>query len=244
MQRLYIVGAFVIGLGAALVIGLVVLDDDDPHVLRRRSLDELAFPALDHDPEAAAELLVAWERWRNATFVTSGTWTRELDDGSEPLVGPSYRVQDPPRRLVVRLGATVERIDDAVAACDADEEGFDAPGCVVGVGAASYAERVANEMAVVETYVQGEDRRYDVAFGEDPGCLRAEAEVVTLASPWGRWAEFCFEPRTGALVSSRVRRPSAVDTESLRLVSDVVTDADFPEPGAPAAEPANSGEPG
>ena len=226
MPRLYVAGAFALGLVVTFVIGWWILDDD-PDPLDRRSLDELAFPALDHDPAAADDLLVAWERWRNATFVTSGTWTRELDDRSEPLVGPSYRVQEPPRRLVVRLGSTVERIDGAVAACDADAEGLDAPGCLVGQGAASYDERVANEMAVVVTYVQGDDRLYDVAYGPERGCLRAEVKVVTLASPWGRWAEFCFDEGTGALLSSRVRRPSAVDTESLRLVSDVVTDADF-----------------
>jgi hypothetical protein len=243
MQRLYVLGAFAIGLIAAVVIGVVALDADDPDPLRRRSLDELAFPALDHDPDAATELLGAWERWRTATFITSGTWTRELDDGSEPLVGPSYRVQDPPRRLVVRLGATVERIDGAVAACDADEEGFDAPGCIASEGGASYDERVAKELAVVATYVQGDDRLYDVAFGEEPGCLRAEVEIVTLVSPWGRWAEFCFDEGTGALLSSRVRRPSAVDTESLRLVSDVVTDADFPT-SSPDGDPVEAGGPG
>lgn len=240
MHRLYVIGAFVVGLVAALVIGVVVLEADDPDADRRRSLDELTFPALDHDPDAAAELLVAWERWRTATFITSGTWTRELDDRSEPLVGPSYRVQDPPRRLVVRLGATVERIDDLVAACDADADGFDAPGCVAAEGALTYDERVAREMAVVATYVEGDDRRYDVAFGPEPGCLRAEVEVVTLAAPWGRWAEFCFDEGSGALLSSRVRRPSAVDTESLRLVSDIVTDADF----APAVDTEATGSDG
>ena len=119
-------------------------------------------------------------------------------------------------------------LEAAVRLLDGDEEGFDAPACLVGSGELDYEERVAREMAVVESYVQGDDRLYDVPFGDEPGCMRAEVLVVTLAAPWGRWAEFCFDDATGALVSSRVRRPSAVDTESLRVVSDVVTDADFP----------------
>lgn len=228
MERAALVVA---GLAVGVLIAaaaVTVLDDGDgAPPLERRPVGELAFPALEHDPAAAADLLAAWQRWRHATFITSGTWSRQLDAGGDPLIGPSYRVQDPPRRLVIRLGSTVERIDESISVCDAADEGFDAPECVGGAASLSYEERVASEMLLVGAYIEGAGRLYDVAAGEIDGCFQAEIEVAALTSPWGRWAEFCFDHATGALVSSRVRRPSAVDVEDLRVVSDSVTEADF-----------------
>lgn len=226
MERLgVVVGGLVIGFLVAL--GLYLAFDDDTGRIDRRPIDELSFPALDHDPVAAADLVAAWSRWREATFVTSGTFTRTLDSGGDPLTGPSYRVQAPPRRLVVRLGSTIERVDDTVASCDADEESLAAPDCIAGDTSLTYDERVAAELLIVQAYVEGEARLYDVAHGNEEGCFQAELEVAQLAAPWGRWAEFCFDELTGALVGSRVRRASAVDVEDLRVVRSTVTDADF-----------------
>lgn len=226
MERLgVVVGGLVIGLLVA--FGLFLAFDDDPGSDDRRPIDELSFPALDHDPVAADGLVDAWSRWRRATFVTGGTWTRTLDAGGDPLTGPSYRVQAPPRRLVVRLGSTIERVDDTVASCAAADESIAAPDCIAGETGQSYDERVATELAIVRAYVAGEGRLYDVAHGDEEGCFRAELVVAALAAPWGRWAEFCFDDLTGALVSSRVRRASAVDVEDLRVVRTTVTDTDF-----------------
>lgn len=187
-----------------------------------------SFPAIDHDVEAAEELIEAWDRWRRATFVTTGTWQRELDSGGDPLSGPTLRVQEPPRRLVVRLGSTVERVDDVVAICDTDQAvEIDPPDCVEGRGGLGYDERVDREVATVSGYVVGDARAYDVDRGEITGCFRAEARRPTITSPWGRWAEFCFDAGSGALESSRIRKPSAVDTEITSSIRTEVTAADF-----------------
>ena len=226
-----VLGGLAAGVLLAIGLSLVFADDAgdaDGASFERRPLDELRFPPVDHDPAAATELVEAWARWRGATFVARGTWTRELDDPTQDvLAGGSYRVQDPPRRLVVRLGSTVERIDGDVSVCDSGDDSLVAPACTDGAGVLTYDERVAREMAVVAAYVEGPDRAYDAAAGPDDGCHRVELVAPALASPWGRWAEFCFDEATGALVSSVVRRASAVDTEQLRVVSDTVTDADF-----------------
>ena len=69
---------------------------------------EVNFPPVDHDPDAARELIASWTRWRTATFVAAGTWTRTLDDDPSPLVGEVYVAQRPPRRYTVRLGNVVD----------------------------------------------------------------------------------------------------------------------------------------
>ena len=220
------VGAAVVVLGAA-AVWLTVTDDDDPPVADLDDepdvIEGVSFPPIDHDDDAAAGLLEAWERWRTATFVSIGTWTRTVDGVAEPLTGDVYTAQAPPRRLVVRLGAVVERFDGMTAACSPVEEDVIAPPCLAGPGL-GYDELVERELALVAEYVGGSNRLYDVA--SDGACFQAELIGAALASPWGRWAEFCFE-ESGALQSARIRRPSAIDIESIHTIRTDVTDADF-----------------
>ncbi len=224
MQRVLLAAAG-IGIGVLLVLGVDALrgGSADP---RPREPATTSFPAIDHDPAAADELVVAWERWRTATFVSSGTWSRVLDSGGAPLEGPVYTAQDPPRRLSLRLGAVVDEIDGAVARCDLPTEDLIVPDCVSGDTGQGYDERVEREMDLVVQYVSGSTRIYDVGFGA-AGCFRVELEVAALASPWGRWSEFCFDAESGALWSSRTRRQSAVDVEQVIAIRIDVTDDDF-----------------
>ncbi len=233
-----LIAASLVGFVAAVAIGWLVWSDDGS-----QSTDGVpavtSFPAIYHDPAAASDLEVAWRAWRSGTFVVQGTWTRTLDSGGSPLTGPTLVVQDPPRRVVQRLGAIVELFDDRVAACEpvtggdpSATDATDAVGaapCVSGQAGLSYDERVTIELATVADYVTGVNRIYDVDRGPIEGCFRAELSVSALASPWGRWAQFCFDSDTGAMISSRVRRQSAVDVEAGSVVSVAVSDADYPE---------------
>ena len=158
--------------------------------------------------------MVAWNRWRTASFVSSGTWTRTLDGSDEPLTGDAYTAQDPPRRLVLRLGAVIESIDGTLLTCDNPAEPVIVPGCSEVAGLRSYDERLRSEMSLVLNYVRGDQRIYDVA--EVDGCFHVELIPAALRSPWGRAAQFCFDDESGALRSSRVRRQSAVDEEITR----------------------------
>ncbi len=221
----------VLGFIAALLIGLLFFSGDSskaPTVSEGRPV-ETTFPAVDHDPTAAADLVVTWQAWRMGTFVVDGTWTRTLDSGGPPLSGAVHIVQSPPRRVVERLGSTVELFDGSVAACDASSaDEATAPPCVAGESGLTYQQRIDAELALVRGYVQGDERIYDVGRGLISGCFRAELVVTTLGSPWGRWAEFCFDSGSGALLSSRIRRQSAVDVEVDAVTNSVVTEADFP----------------
>ncbi len=230
-----LIAASLVGFLAVVAIGWLVWSDGESHSPAGIPA-ATSFPAIDHDPAAAGDLEVAWRAWRNGTFVVQGTWTRTLDSGGSPLTGPTLVVQDPPRRVVQRLGATAELFDDRVAACEPvtgnGPDEVDAVGvapCVSGQAGLSYDDRVTIELATVADYVTGVNRIYDIDRGPIEGCFRAELSVSALASPWGRWAQFCFDSDTGAMISSRIRRQSAVDVEAASVVSTDVSDSDFPE---------------
>ncbi len=209
--------------GVLLVGSVVVVADwvNDPD----QEAPESSFPGIEHDPLAAEGLVAAWERWRNATFVSEGTWTRTLDGVEEPLTGPVYIAQDPPRRLVVRLGSTVEEIDGTVASCDISDDDMIISPCLAGDSGQTFAERVEDELGAVKGYFDA-PRLYSAARGE-PGCYQVELVSAMLAAPWGRWAEFCFDPASGVLSSARVRRPTAIDVESVTFIRTEVSDSDF-----------------
>ncbi|MEZ5246840.1 MAG: hypothetical protein R2707_17230 [Acidimicrobiales bacterium] len=218
-----VVVGLVMGVLAVLGVAAVLLSDDANDA--QPAPVELSFPAVEHDPEAAEDLVVAWNRWRTATFVSSGTWTRTLDGAGDPLTGDTYIAQEPPRRVVVRLGAVIESIDGSLVTCDNPSEPVIVPGCSEVNGGLTYDERLQAEMSLVLNYVIGDQRIYDVAVVDD--CFRVELIPAALRSPWGRAAEFCFDEVSGALASSRVRRQSAVDEEITFSIRTDVDDDDF-----------------
>lgn len=226
-----VVAGVVVVLGVAALLGVVGGDDEERAADGEPAAIELTFPAVDHDEQAAQDLVLAWERWRTATFAATGVWSRTLDGSDEPLQGDVTTVQDPPRRRVVRLGAVIEEIDDTLAQCDAPADELIVPDCTEVAVGRTYDERVAQEMTLVLAYVYGPERVYDVAGDPDAPagqeCYRVELVPAALRSPWGRAARFCFDEASGALASSVVRRQSAIDREVTSTITTEVTDADF-----------------
>ncbi|MFT5202387.1 MAG: hypothetical protein ACI9C1_001775 [Candidatus Aldehydirespiratoraceae bacterium] len=212
--------------GILVVLGLAALVADDETPAEPSSdVLEVVFPAVAHDDDDAIALTVAWNRWRTASFVSSGTWTRTLDGVDAPLTGDTYTAQDPPRRLVIRLGGVLEQIDGDLRTCDGSAEGVIVPACTDASGQRGYDDRVLAEMLLVVGYVIGESRIYDVAAID--GCFQVELRPAALRSPWGRAAEFCFDESSGALWSSRVRRQTATDFEQTTAIREEVADTDF-----------------
>ena len=195
--------------GVALLLGVALVltirsSGEEPFDVSFTPLRPTISP-IEHDPAAATALIEAWAEWRTGTFVTAGTWTRTVDARpDDPLIGDVLLVQDPPRRQVVRLGSMTTDIDDPQR----------------------FERLVVSELGLVGGYVVGNGRLYDVARVSD-GCFQAELVVPSLASPWGRWAQYCFDDESGALVSARVRRQSAFDVEQSVVITTTVTDADF-----------------
>lgn len=221
---LMVVAGVVAGVVAVLGIAALTGGDDEPAPSTLTEI-ELSFPAVTHDETAAEDLVVAWNRWRTATFVSSGTWTRTLDGSDSPLTGDTYTAQDPPRRLALRLGAVIELIDGTLVTCDNPAEPVIVPACSEVDGLRDYDERLQAEMSLVLNYVIGDTRIYDVA--DVDGCFEVALTAAAIRSPWGKAAEFCFDEDSGALRSSRVRRESAVDEDIAVFIRTEVTDADF-----------------
>lgn len=224
---LLVLAGVVAGVVAVLAVAAAVGDDGSPDPSPvREAAEDTSFPAVEHDEQAAEDLVVAWNRWRTATFVSAGRWTRTLDGVDEPLTGDTYTAQAPPRRVVMRLGAVIESIDGTLVTCDDPTEPVIVPDCSEVSGLRGYDDRLKSEMSLVLAYVIGEDRIYDVAVVDD--CFQLELLSAALRSPWGRAARFCFDDETGALASSRVRRASAIDVEIATMIRAEVTEADFP----------------
>ncbi|MFQ5556979.1 MAG: hypothetical protein ACE5GB_05665, partial [Acidimicrobiales bacterium] len=80
------IAAVLIGLSIGVLAGIgafALLDDESgPASLPTGEPVTSSFPSVDHDEQAAAGLIEAWERWLTGTFYARGTWTRRLDDGS------------------------------------------------------------------------------------------------------------------------------------------------------------------
>lgn len=221
---LVVVGGLLAGVLAVLGIAALLLADGDNGTEVQRAV-ELSFQSVDHDDGSAEDLVVAWNRWRTSTFVSVGTWTRTLDSSDSPFTGDTYTAQEPPRRVVLRLGALIERVDGSVVTCDNPEEPVIVPECSQFSGGASFDERLDREMSLVLAYVIGDDRIYDVE--EIDECFHVELVANAIRSPWGRAAQFCFDEESGALESSRVRRESAVDEEITHSIRVEVIDTDF-----------------
>ena len=68
----------VVVVGVAAVVLTLGADDDGGGVVFEE-LEPSTFPPVEHDLDAAVALREAWTRWRTATFVSSGVWTR-IDD--------------------------------------------------------------------------------------------------------------------------------------------------------------------
>ncbi|MEZ5166134.1 MAG: hypothetical protein R2695_06465 [Acidimicrobiales bacterium] len=185
----------------------------------------LSFPAVTHDAAAATELVKDWYRWRTATFVTVGTWTRTLDGTDEPLTGEVRMAQDPPRRLSERLGAVSDRIDGTVVSCDRSTGELLAPDCAQAAGRRTYEEYVDDEMHLVVAYVIGDQRIYDVERDDD-GCYHVELGADAVESR-GAGPGVLLRRSLGALRSSRIRRQNATDEETTTSIRVEVTDADF-----------------
>jgi hypothetical protein len=208
---------------AALLGGVAVVaigDDPDRSGLSR--------PVVDDD--VAERFVAAWERSRQATFVTSGTYERRSAVSGASIASEDVVAQRPPRRLHRQLGGVDGRDDDRLVVCPAPPAGEeDEPEpCRLGEpGGPTYAESVANEVAGLRSLTTGPDPLYIVTAGR-PGCFELELVRIDPRAPFGVEASFCFDEATGAPAGSRVRHAGGV--EEVVVVTDIrtaVTDADL-----------------
>lgn len=187
--------------------------------VRRDAGDARARPATGE--EAAEQLIAAWERARNGTYVAVGTVER-----SSAVTGARWRssevlAQRPPRRLHRAHGGIEGRDDDRVLLCPATPGGGTGP-CRLGPpGGPTYAESVAGELDALGDLLIGPARLYDTV-AEGDGCFRLRQRRVEPRAPFGVGARFCFDGATGAVVQREVRHEGGI-TETL-VVTEVRTE--------------------
>jgi len=182
-----------------------------------------------HDPAAPAEALIdAWARSRQATFVTTGTYERRSDVTGAAITSEDVVAQRPPRRLHRQLGGVDGRDDDRLLVCPAPPPDEDPAPCQLGPpGGATYDESTAREVDGLRSMLLGPDPLYAVRADGD-GCYRLDLRRPDPRAPFGIEASFCFDPASGAPLSSRVRYEGGV--EERVVVTDVrteVTDDDL-----------------
>lgn len=172
--------------------------------------------------DPAGELVAAWERSREATFVTEGTYERHSEVTGATIASEDYVAQRPPRRVHRQLGGVDGRDDDRLLVCPAAPEGEDEAPCRLGApGGRTYAQSVEREVAGLRSLVSGASRLYSVTAG-GPGCFDLELLRVDPRAPFGIEASFCFDAASGAPAGHRVRHEGGI--EEIVVVTEIRTD--------------------
>ena len=193
-------------------------------------------PRSRRGASAAASFLSAWQRKLTSTWFVDATVTRTVADGSQ-LVAPLRMVQRPPDRLTYGYGDATGRTKDATLRCPSTPSGASA--CFTSPGAPSYADDVAQELATLRTYVEGDKPLYSVLDFRD-GCFRLDLALQFPAPPWGDQALFCFDAATGAPSLTVIDHGEVTERTVAASTRGTVTDADLAVPadrGQLVAEP-------
>ncbi len=177
--------------------------------------------------EAAAAFVDAWERSLTGTYRSVARYERRRD-GEVLVVAEVRTAQRPPLRLVVSGDTVTARDAELETACAVDIDGRFR--CRSAAATTTDAQEVADEVALLATYVEGPDVLYRVQRSEGSGCFDLELVREIDSPPYGRSARFCFDDDTGAVLSSEVHRDTVDDVTVVSELSATVSDADLVPP--------------
>ncbi len=186
---------------------------------------------VDGPSDPAREFVAAWVRSRAETYVVVSEFERRRS--GELLVGSTIvTAQRPPDRAVVSGGTVTVRRGDEQTACAEDGEGV--LRCRTVTDAGDSFEDDASELSLLEGYVSGPNQLYAVERSPTVSeCYDLTAVRAVAAPPYGEWARFCFDDRTGAIVRTELHRAGeVVDLTVATEVRSTVTDADLTPPAA------------
>jgi len=182
------------------------------------------------DGGAAEQFVAAWERSREATFVTIGTYERRSGVSGATLTSEDIVVQRPPQRLHRQLGGVDGLDGDRLVVCPAPPEGDEERPAPCRAGAPSgvtYAERVQTEVAGLRSILGGAAPLYSVRTPSQ-GCFELVQRRIDPRAPFGVRASFCFDEASGAVRLSRVRHEGGiVETVVVTAIRREVVDADL-----------------
>ncbi len=199
-----------LGLGSLAVVALLLAGSvDDPE------------PRPSHE-DSARDFLEAWERYRNGTFVLTGTFRRETPKGE--LTSEYVLAQRPPRRTTFQFGG-LESVGGDARVCTVDADGEQH--CAPGAGAQPYEDVVGEELQSLLGYFFAADPPlYEVTRTEDD-CFELLLRRQLLPPPYGFASRFCFDTATGALVEMRQEREGGTDVLVIDTIRTTVGDGDL-----------------
>jgi hypothetical protein len=227
-RSIFVAAALGAALLAALLTALVLtlLSGVDEVTVPEPTLDAAALDEFGAGQvEAARSFLEDWNRSRLVTVRVESVSVRETIAG-ERLETDILLVQRPPDRLVSRLGGIVGIYDGRPVTCDSGASGDLT--CSPVSTSETYQERLDDELVVFASYLAGDDPAYLIREIDD-ACYELVANRRDVLLEYGERSEFCFDPATGALVSTVTDFGSVVETTEAVTVSTQVTDADFTE---------------
>jgi hypothetical protein len=176
--------------------------------------------------EAATQFVEAWERSMLGTYYVASEFRRTTPNGE--LENTHEIAQRPPDQVIRQFGGLDGRIGDHPIVCSSDPD--ERVSCVRGdVDLPPYAETVDEAVGRWADYFAGELPLYRVET-EGDGCFDLRLARVFPAPPYGRFARFCFDDATGAIVYSEIRKDEGTDVREAFEVRAEVSDEDFALP--------------
>ncbi|GAC1355170.1 MAG: hypothetical protein NVSMB4_16440 [Acidimicrobiales bacterium] len=181
------------------------------------------------NPKAAADFLIAWQAHLLASWSVNQVEERTTTSGGT-LRFTLHEAQRPPDRVRLGGGATEARRGFTLVACAVPPRG-DHPVCRQAPTRRTWREDVERDMSALRALVEGPGAVYGVR-SPSSGCwdliLRRPEETVPVVL--GRGSQYCLDPATGAVLSSRVQRIGAVDRVTTVARHAPATDADLALP--------------
>lgn len=182
-------------------------------------------PPTPQRQSPSERFLSAWHHSRMSTWVVTSRFTRVTEAGGR-LTFAIHHAQRPPDELRFGLGSVSARRGDIVLACGGGEQGPDSLRCRRAAAAKPWAVEVEAEIALLRSYLEGPQPLYRVT-DLGGGCFGLTEDRRILSPPYGKKARFCFDPKTGAPVYTRIERIEGVDETEAEEVRATVTEADL-----------------
>lgn len=211
IRRAYTVAAVIAGLavGTIAAVSLVVSGT-------------LTRPADADQP--VEELLAAYRRSREGTYVVEATFTRTMPDGRR-LSSAALVVQRPPDSLRRQLGSVTGTLRGRSLNCSSTSEGR--LQCAPTGEARSWQEGVEEDVEVLRTYFDPVHPLYRVRR-DGEGCFVLEQDRPYPDPTYGVRTRMCFDDATGAMTDLElIREAGATDRFEAVTVRGEVTDADL-----------------
>jgi len=190
-----------------------------------------AAPPVTARPGQAVALafLGRWRAHLSASWSVNQVLERVATSGSRLRVDV-HEAQRPPDSLRVGLGSIDARQGSTVTACAA-LPGSTQPVCRSAPAVGTWQQRVDAEMAGLRAALIGPSPVYAVS-APSPDCFAFELlrSPATVPVGLGRRAQYCLDPETLAVLSSRVERAGTVDTVTTVEHHAPAVDADLALP--------------